>query len=76
MRTFGQTKVFARRFAESRDGNFAVITGVALTALMMSVGLAVDLAQSYHLKSSLSAALDAAVTSTAMDITTGKIKLD
>lgn len=64
------------RFAKDRNGNFAVITGVTLTALMMAVGLSVDMAQAYHLRSSMRAALDAAVTSTAYNITTGRIKVE
>lgn len=64
----------AIRFAEDRSGNFAVLFCMAMTAVMMAVGFGVNLTQAYHVKSSLHAALDAAVTSTARDITTGVIK--
>ena len=64
----------AKRFADDRSGNFAILTGISLITVMMGVGLAVDTAQSYHVKSSLQSALDAAVTSTAFDITTGKTR--
>ncbi|MBN9071887.1 MAG: pilus assembly protein [Rhizobiales bacterium] len=74
MRQALDAKGLTKRFAEDRGGNFVVLTGVMLTALCMAVGTAVDVAQSYHLKSSLQTALDAAVTSTARDITLGVIK--
>lgn len=76
MRFIEKTRILTGRFAADRGGNFMVIGGVAVTALMMAVGLAVNVAQSYHLKSSLRSALDAAVTSTAYRITTGKISVD
>ena len=64
------------RFGGDRGGNFAVVTGMIATTLALSVGFAVNTAQSYQVKSSLLAALDAAVTSTARDLTTGKISTD
>lgn len=75
MRAIETAGLLTRRFAEDRRGNFVMLTGVTMVALTAAVGLAVDLSQSYHLKSSLQASLDAAVTSTAYDITTGKIAL-
>ena len=50
-----------------------VITGVLASVLMLSVGFAANVAQLYNVKSGLKNALDAAVTSTARDLTTGKI---
>ena len=44
--------------------------------LALSVGLGVNVVQSYQLKSSLQNALDAAVTSTARDLTTGAVEPD
>ena len=64
----------ASRFVEDRRGNFAVLTGMSIMTIMMAVGFGVNLTQAFHVKSSLHAALDAAVTSTARDITTGVIK--
>ena len=64
----------AIRFAGDRSGNFAVLFGMSMMTVMMAAGFGVNLTQAYHVKSSLHAALDAAVTSTARDITTGVIK--
>ncbi|MFI0842389.1 pilus assembly protein TadG-related protein [Mesorhizobium sp. IMUNJ 23232] len=67
-------KLAAIRFAEDRSGNFAVLFGMSMMTVMMAAGFGVNLTQAYHVQSSLHAALDAAVTSTARDITTGVIK--
>lgn len=64
----------AQRFARDRSGNFALIAGVTLPALVLAVGFAVDLSQVSGSKSRLANALDAALTSTARDISTGHIK--
>jgi Flp pilus assembly protein TadG len=69
-------KRVAIHFARDRSGNFAVLFCMSMTAVMMAVGFGVNLTQAFHVKSSLHAALDAAVTSTARDITTGAIKKD
>lgn len=62
----------AAAFAGDRRGNFALIAAAVAPTLVMSVGFGVNVAQSYQLRSSLQNALDAAVTSTARDLTTGK----
>jgi Flp pilus assembly protein TadG len=74
MRIFEKTKQLAGNLANDRSGNFAVLTGVVASMLMLSVGYGVNVAQSYQLKSSLRNALDSAVTSTARDLTTGAIE--
>jgi Flp pilus assembly protein TadG len=76
MRAFAKAGSLARRFADDRRGNFAVLTGISLAAITMAVGLAVDVGQSMHLKSGLRSALDAAILSTAYDVTTGRISID
>lgn len=63
----------AKALSGDSKGNFALLTAVATPVLLMGVGLGVNVVQSYHLKSSLQHALDAAITSTARDLTTGKI---
>jgi len=68
----GKTGIL-NRFLSDRGGNFAVLTGMVMTTLAMGVGFAVNIGQSMHVKASLRNALDAAVTSTARDITTGTI---
>ena len=63
-----------RDFGDDERGSFAIITGAILTVVLLSVGFAVNLAQLHQVKSNLGNALDAAVTSTARDLTTGKVK--
>lgn len=60
------------RFWHDRGGNFAMMTGAVVAMLGLAVGFAVNTAQLYNIKSRLGQALDAAVTSTARDLTTGK----
>ena len=61
-------------FGADRRGNFAVLTAVTAAAMALGVGFGVNITQLYNIKSGLRNALDAAITSTARDITTGKIK--
>ncbi len=71
------TRQFTRQvrgFSGENSGSFAILTAMVLAVLTLSAGFAVNLAQLYNAKSNLRYALDAAVTSTARDITTGKIK--
>jgi len=68
---------FARRlaaFGRDRSGSFAIMMAMVAAVLTLSAGYALNIAQLYNVRSSLRQALDAAVTSTARDITTGKIK--
>jgi Flp pilus assembly protein TadG len=71
MRLFS-TRSFGE-FGGNRSGSFAILTAMVAAVLALSAGYAVNLAQLYNVRSSLRQALDAAVTSTARDITTGKI---
>lgn len=66
----------ARSFGADRRGNFAVVFGAAASVLALGAGFAVNTAQLYMTKSNLSQAVDAAVTSTARDLTTGLITED
>ena len=61
-------------FARDRGGNFAVLFGLAASVLALGVGFSVNVSQLYNAKSSLQGVVDAAVTSTARDLTTGVIK--
>ena len=61
-------------FARDRGGNFAVLFGAAASVLALAVGFAVNISQLYNAKSSLQGVVDAAVTSTARDLTLGVIK--
>jgi len=63
----------AARFCGDRRGNFAVMMGAVCSVLALSVGFGINIAQLSHARSNLLNALDAAVTSTARDITTGTI---
>lgn len=64
------------RFVSHEGGNFTLVFAAALTSLMMSAGFAANYAQLSLIRSNLLATVDGAVTSTARDITTGKIDLD
>lgn len=63
----------ARAFGSDRRGNFAIMTGFVATVLAGAIGFGVNLGQLYNIKSNLRQSLDAAVTSTARDLTTGTI---
>lgn len=62
------------RFSDDRRGNFAVAAAFCSSVLALGVGFGVNTVQAYHVKMALRDALDAAVTSTARDLTTGVIK--
>jgi Flp pilus assembly protein TadG len=62
------------RFSGDRRGNFAVAAAFCSSVLALAAGFGVNTAQSYQVKMALRDALDAAVTSTARDLTTGVIK--
>ncbi|HEV7251924.1 MAG TPA: pilus assembly protein [Mesorhizobium sp.] len=62
-----------KAFGGNEGGNFAVTFAVASTLIVSAAGFAVDTANLYRIRTSLQGALDAAVTSTARDLTTGKI---
>ena len=64
----------AGAFARDRRGSFAVLFGLAASVLALGVGFSVNISQIYNAKSSLQGVVDAAVTSTARDLTTGVIK--
>lgn len=61
-------------FGRDRSGNFAVLFGVVGSVLALGAGFAVNVSQLYNARSSLQGVVDAAVTSTARDLTTGVIK--
>jgi Flp pilus assembly protein TadG len=61
-------------FARDRSGNLAVLFGMVASVLALGVGFAVNVSQLYNAKSSLQGVVDAAVTSTARDLTIGVIK--
>jgi Flp pilus assembly protein TadG len=61
------------RICGDRRGNFAVMTAAVASTLAPGVGFGVNTAQMFHVRSNLLNALDSAVTSTARDLTTGKI---
>lgn len=61
------------RFMSDRRGNFAILTGTTLSMLAVGAGFGVNTAQLMNTKSALQNALDAAVASTARDLTTGVI---
>jgi Flp pilus assembly protein TadG len=60
-------------FTRDRGGNFAILFGAAASVLALGVGFAVNISQLYNARSSLQGVVDAAVTSTARDLTLGVI---
>lgn len=67
-------RTILQRACKDEGGNFALMFGAASSVLVVAVGMAVNYAQLSMTRSNLLNALDAAVTSTARDITTGVIK--
>lgn len=63
-----------RRFVGDRSGNFAILTGVTVSMLAVAVGFGTNVAQIYNVRTNLISSLDAALTSTGRDISTGVIK--
>ncbi|TPM26017.1 TadE/TadG family type IV pilus assembly protein [Mesorhizobium sp. B2-3-5] len=74
MRNYGGLVHAVGGFARDRGGNFAILFGFAASVLALAAGLSVNISQLYNAKSSLQGVVDAAVTSTARDLTTGAIK--
>ncbi|MBZ9675475.1 TadE/TadG family type IV pilus assembly protein [Mesorhizobium sp. ES1-1] len=74
MRNHGAFVKAARAFARDRGGNLAVLFGLTASVLALGVGFSVNITQLYNARSSLQGVVDAAVTSTARDLTTGVIR--
>lgn len=62
-----------RRFGTARGGNFGIMFAAVAGTLALSAGFALNIAQLSMTRSNLLNALDSAVTSTARDLTTGRI---
>ncbi|PHP68460.1 hypothetical protein CSC94_00150 [Zhengella mangrovi] len=63
-----------RRFGANRRGDFAIMFGLMVPMLLIGTGMSISIVQITSAHSRLSNALDAALTSTARDITRGIIK--
>jgi Flp pilus assembly protein TadG len=63
-----------RRFGRDRRGNYGMMMAIVAPMLLVGAGFGINVAQVSNARSNLLAALDAAVTSTARDITVGVIK--
>jgi len=74
MRNYGGLVHAVGGFARHSGGNFAILFSFAASVLALAAGFSVDISQLYNAKSSLQGVVDAAVTSTARDLTTGVIK--
>ncbi|UVK42375.1 pilus assembly protein [Mesorhizobium sp. AR07] len=74
MRNYGGLVHAVGVFARHRGGNFAVLFSLAASVLALAVGFSVNISQLYSARSSLQGVVDAAVTSTARDLTIGVIK--
>ena len=66
-------RTLAKHFLSARGGNFAIATAAVVSVLAMGAGFALNVTQMTLTRSNLIQALDSAVTSTARDLTTGKI---
>ena len=73
MRLTARIGRLARRFLRDGTGNIAMMAGFILPVLVLAAGFAVNVGQISITRTNLLAALDAAVTSTARDLTTGVI---
>ena len=73
MRTTNRLATIAGAFARDRQGNFAVIAAAITSVVLLASGFALNVGQLVMTRSNLLNALDSAVTSTARDITTGRI---
>lgn len=71
MMVFGTLRRLIGRFRRDRGGNFMVMAGIVLAILALAVGFAVNIGQMMNARSALGSAIDAAVTSTARELTTG-----
>lgn len=76
MKLFSALKSTVARFKKDERGQYGIMFALVSGVLMVSVGLSVDYARIISAKSQLTSALDAAVLSTARDITRGKIEKD
>ena len=61
------------RFAKDRSGNFALMFAAASTGIVLSAGFAIDVTQMLSARAELRQALDAAIVSTALDISRNKV---
>lgn len=70
---FGRVRAAARRFAGARDGNVAIMFGIAVVPIISFVGVAVDYTRANSARSSMQAALDSTALMVAKDLTDGTI---
>lgn len=61
------------RFAKDRSGNFALMFAAASAGIVLSAGFAIDVTQMLNARAELRQALDAAIVSTALDISRNKV---
>lgn len=74
MRNYGGLVHAVGGFARHSGGNFTILFGFTASVLALAAGFSVNVSQLYNARSSLQGVVDAAVTSTARDLTTGVIK--
>ena len=73
MNAFTSLQSTVSRFAKDRSGNFALMFAAASTGIVLSAGFAVDVTQMLSARAELRQALDAAIMSTALDISRNKV---
>lgn len=70
---FKTLKTSVASFIEDREGNFAIMFACVASAVMISVGVAVDYTRMVSAQSEMQSILDVALLSTTQDIALGKI---
>jgi len=70
---FSRFSAAARRFAEARDGNVAVLFTLAAIPIVTFVGMAVDYSRANAARSSMQAALDSTALMVSKDLSAGTI---
>ena len=70
---FRRIRTTVRRFASAKDGNIAILFGIAVIPIITFVGAAVDYTRANSARSSMQAALDSTALMLAKDLTQGTI---
>ncbi len=69
-----RARVLTKRFASDRSGNFTIMFTVAVVALVLAGGLAIDFSRAVTSQSTSRNALDAAILATARELANGAIE--
>ena len=70
---FNRVRTAATRFAGAKDGNIAILFGIAVIPIITFVGAAIDYTRANSARSSMQAAMDSTALMLAKDLTEGTI---